>query len=197
MAWEPVRNSRLSVGPPGALFYGATTISVIVALDAASRPSLGRFAFVALIGLGIAGLWFGRFAIAAWRSRVRIPQAHWIRWLAVPVLLGLVAVAGYSGAVFDARLAFSRGAMDQLAAKVTAGGPMRSGWVGLYEVSEPERTANGFRFVIDDYGLYRIGFAYSPNGKPELAEDNYSPLWDFTVFEPVGEGWWLWGEEWD
>jgi hypothetical protein len=196
-AWRAPGPSWVSVGPPGVLLISATCVSAIVVLDAASRPSLVRFAFGALIWLVIAAVWFGRFLLTVRRTRKRMPTRHWIRWLVVPVVLGLVAVSALSGAAFEARLALSRDAMDRLAADVTAGGSVGSGWVGLYEISDPEPTANGIRYVIDDSGLFRTGFAYSPNGKPQLTDGNRSPLWDFFVVKPVGGGWWLWSEEWD
>lgn len=65
-------------------------------------------------------------------------------------------------------------------------------------VGQVERTANGFRFVIDDSELYRIGVAYSTGGEPVFTEDNHSPLWEGPFgFESLGGGWWLWAEEWD
>jgi hypothetical protein len=111
--------------------------------------------------------------------------------------MGFVFVLVPTGALFDARLALSRGAMDQLAVEVMAGGPTNRGWVGLYNVGDVERTANGFRFVVDDSALYRIGFAYAAAGEPELTDDNYSPLWTGATLESVGGGWWFWSEEWD
>ena len=87
--------------------------------------------------------------------------------------------------------------MDRMAAEVMAGGSTERGWVGLYEVNEVERIANGVRFVIDDSGLYRLGFAYAPDGEPKLTEANYSPLWTPTTVESIGDGWWSWSESWD
>jgi hypothetical protein len=84
-----------------------------------------------------------------------------------------------------------------MAAEVAAGGSTDRGWVGLYNVGEVERTANGLRFVLDDSLLSRHGFAYSQGGEPELTEANYSPLWTGSWFEPIGGGWWIWWEEWD
>ena len=81
--------------------------------------------------------------------------AHWARWLAIPVALGLVFAITRTDAVKQARFDFSRGALDQMAADVMAGGSLDRGWVGLYNVGAAERTANGFWFVIDDSGLGR------------------------------------------
>jgi hypothetical protein len=78
-----------------------------------------------------------------------------------------------------------------------AGGSIKRDCVGLYAIGEPEVTADGFRFVIDDSGLSRRGFAYSAAGEPELTESNYSPLWTGTQFQSIGGGWWYWTEGWD
>jgi len=131
------------------------------------------------------------------RNGLRMPGAHWLRWLLVPVVMGSVFLITRTDTLFDARLALSRSAMDQMASQVMAGGSTDRGWVGLYNVGEVERTANGLRFVVDDSGLYRLGFAYSTDGEPTLTEDNYSPLWTGPWYEPLGGGLWLWTEAWD
>jgi hypothetical protein len=193
----PARPSRWRVSPPGVLFYLATATAIVIALDASSRGSLGTYLIAAPIWFVIAAAWLVRFGMAAARTRLRMPTAHWTRWLMIPVAMGLAFLVTRTDVLFDTRLALSRGAMDQMAADVMAGGSADRGWVGLYDVGEVERTANGLRFVIDDSGLYRLGFAYSPDGEPRLTQDNYSPLWTGATFEPVGGGWWLWSEAWD
>lgn len=193
----PAGPSRWRVGPPGKLFSLATAVAIVIAVEASSRASLVTNLIAAPVWLVIAGAWVMRFAVAASRTRLRMPIAHWTRWLVIPVAMGLVFFLARTDVLFDTRLALSRGAMDQMAADVMAGGPADRGWVGLYHVGEVERTANGLRFVVDDSGLYRLGFAWSPDGEPQLTEDNYSPLWTGATFEPVGGGWWLWSEAWD
>ena len=64
-------------------------------------------------------------------------------------------------------------------------------------MNEVERIANAVRFVIDDSGLYRLGFAYAPDGERKLTEANYSPLWTPATVESIGDGWWSWSESWD
>ena len=183
---------------PGAIFYLVTGIAILIAVDASSRRSLWVFVVGGVVWILIAAVWCIRLASTASRSGLQMPAARWVRWLAIPVAMGLVFVVGLSGMVFGARFAASRGALDQMAAEVTAGGSTERGWVGLYDVGQVERTANGFRFVIDDSGLSRIGVAYSTGGEPVFTEDNYSPLWEGPFgFESLGGGWWLWAEEWD
>jgi hypothetical protein len=193
----PARTRPWQSGPPGVFFYLATGVAILIAIDASSRDALWMFVVGAAAWVTIAVVWFIRFAVTASRARLRMPIVQWLRWMVIPVAMGLVFVVGLSGGMFDARLAASRGALDLMAADVMSGGPVERGWVGLYDVGQVERTANGFRFVVDDSGLYRVGFAYAPDGKPALTDDNYSPLWTGATFEPLGGGWWLWTEEWD
>ena len=182
------------LGPPGVLFYIATTVAVAVALDASSRHSLGMLAIAVVLWLAIALMWLVRFIS---HSRFRMSAAQWIRWLVIPAVMGMVFVAALSDSLFDTRFALSRSALDRMAAEVMAGGPTERGVVGLYNVGEVERTANGVRFVLTDVGLFRSGLAYASTGEPMMAEDNYSPLWCCGSFEPLVDGWWIWYEEWD
>jgi hypothetical protein len=125
-----------------------------------------------------------------------LPISHWIRWLAVPIVMGLALLVMRADVLFDIRFSLSRGAMDQMAADVMAGGPMERGWVGLYGVGELERLDKGFRFQVAEGILGRQGFAYALDGEPgqRLEQD---PLWTNAWHEPLGGGWWLWAESWD
>ena len=192
-----IRASRWAVGPPGALFHLATGIAIVIALDANNRMSFITFMIAGPIWLLIAAAWLGRFAWTVSRIRGQMPLADQVRWLAIPVAMGLVFLVTRTDMVFQARLNLSRGPLDEMATEVMAGGSTERGWVGLYNVGAVERTANGFRFEVDDSWLYRHGFAYSPEGEPKLTEANYSPLWAGTSTESIGGGWWLWTEEWD
>jgi hypothetical protein len=193
----PASGSRSGGRPPGVLFYLATAVAIVITLDANSRKSLGMFIIAATIWLVIAAVWLGRFALALSRSEPPMSLLQWARWLSLPFAMGLMVLVTRTDAPFDARLALSRGAMDEMAAEVISGDSAHPSWVGMYAVTELERTANGVRFVVDDSGLVRRGFAYSPEGEPELSEANYSPLWTGATFEPVGGGWWMWTETWD
>lgn len=197
--WPPaeVRTRRSRGGPPGVVSYLATAVAILIAVDASSRDSLWMFLIGAAVWVAIAVVWVTRFARAASRSELRRPLATWVRWMAIPLVMGIVFVIGLSGMLFDARFDMSRGALDQMAAEVMAGGQTQRGWVGLYDIGEVERLENGLRFVVDDSGLYRFGFAYSPDGEPaQSTVENYG-LWTGAWFEPLGGGWWLWTEAWD
>lgn len=159
------------LGPPGVLFYRATAIAIVVA-DANSRASLGLLLLALPIWVLLAAIWLLRFLDAAWTERLRLPLRHWVRWLAVPVVLGVVFVLTRYDVPFDVRLAASWGAMDQAAAEVMAGGSTDRGWIGLYPVQGVEWIPNGMRFLIDDDGLGTIGFAYAPTGEPVSLGDD-------------------------
>jgi hypothetical protein len=172
-------------------------LATLVTFEAASRESLATLLLAAPIWLAVGTVWLLRFAVAASRARLRMTAAEWTRWLIIPLATNLVFLLTVSDGLFAVRLAASRDAMEQLAADRTAGRSWSPGWIGLYHVSDLEPTANGFRFVVDDSALYRLGFAYSANGEPELTEENFSPLWTGAQLEAIGGGWWFWSEAWD
>lgn len=189
-----VARNRL-LGPPGVLFYIATAFAIVVALDANSRASFWMLLVAFPVWVLMAAIWFLRFVGAAWTERLRFSRRHWARWLIVPVVMGLVFALTRYDVPFDVRLAASRGAMDQVAAEVMAGGSTDRTWVGLYPVQGVERIPNGIRFLIDDSGLGRMGFVYSTASQPASLDD--SPLWCCDSYEPIGGGWWIWTQEWD
>jgi hypothetical protein len=182
-------------GPPGVLFYLATVIAIVVALDANSRASLWMLFLAIPFWVGLAATWCLRFVAAAGIHRLRLTPRHWARWMVVPVVLGLVFALTRFDVPFDARLAASRGAMDQAAAEVMAGGSTERSWIGLYPAQGVERIPNGMRFLIDDSGLGSVGFAYSATGRPASVDDD--PLWCCDFYVSVGGGWWIWYQEWD
>src|SRR5258705_8896012 len=112
----PAKPSRWLGGPPGILFYLATACACLFALDANRRGSLVGLLIVAPVWLVIAGVWLVRFVAAATDAGWRLPVAHWLRWLVIPMVMGSVFLVTRTGAVFDARLALSRGALDQMVA---------------------------------------------------------------------------------
>jgi hypothetical protein len=183
------------LGPPGLLFYLVVALAILIALDTNSRISLDGLLITAPFWLLLAGTWLLRFVAAVWTYRGRIPRGHWLRWLAVPALLGGVFVLTRYNVPYELRLAASRGAMDQVAAEVAAGGSTDRSWVGLYPVAGVERIPGGIRFIIDDSLLGSVGFAYSSAGQPENVDDD--PLWCCDRFESIGGGWWRWTQEWD
>ena len=107
--------------PPGAIFYLASGVAILIAVDASSRDSLWMFVIGAAVWVAIAVVWCLRLALTAARSGLRMPVAAWARWMTIPAAMGLVFVIGLSGVLFGERFAASRGALDQMAAEVMAG----------------------------------------------------------------------------
>ncbi len=188
---------RKALGPPGVLSYAAVVGAILLALDTISRESLGLLLVTVPIWLGLAGIWFVRLLMTLRETRGRMPAAHWVRWLAIPIALGMAFAVTRTDTLVQARFDLSRGALDSMARDIEAGGSMDRGWVGLYSVGATERTANGFWFVIDDSGLGRWGLAYSPGGEPKESEDNYSGLWTGAWFEHLDGPWWIFHQSWD
>jgi hypothetical protein len=180
------RNGDGIYGPPGILFYITTVVAILLALDANSRGAwsmamlaLGVWAVVALV-------WLGRFVGVVWSKRLRLPATHWLRWLIVPVAMGLVILWTRTDGPSDVRLALSRGAMDHAAADVMAGGSTDRAWIGLYPVEQVERVGNGMRFLIADSGFIdRVGMAYATDGEPDGTDGT-------DEYTPIGGGWWAW-----
>jgi hypothetical protein len=198
-AAEPtnVPEARDVVGPPGFLFCAVTFGAILLALDTNSRASLGGLVQTALLWLLIAVVWLLRLALALWQARGRMSAAHWARWLAIPLVLGVIFGITSTDVVKRTRFDLSRGALDQMAVDVMAGGSLDRGWVGLYDVGIAERTANGVAVVIDDSGFGRWGFAFSADGEPRESEDNYSGLWTSAEYEQLDGNWWVFSQGWD
>ncbi len=173
-------------GPPGWIFLAVAAIAIAFGLDANSRDSFDTAMLTVPVWFILAGTWTVRFLLMAWKTRLRRPVGQWIRWLVIPVALGTVFVLTSFEVPFDVRAALSRGAMNQAAAEVMAGGSTNRGWIGLYPVEQVERIPNGMRFLISGSGfLDRTGFAFSTTGMPDTndAADEY---------EPLDGGWFLW-----
>jgi len=198
-ALEPPRPGavRKLAGPPGVLFYLVIIGAILLAIDANTRQSLWLLLLAVPIWLGLAGLWGVRFLMAIRETRARMSAAHWARWLAIPLALGLVFAVTRTDVLFQGRFDLSRGALDEMARDIEAGGSLERGWVGLYDVGTAERTDNGFWFVIDDSGLGRWGLAYSPDGEPKESEEYYSGLWTGALFEHLDGPWWTFEQGWD
>ena len=199
-SWLPSAISEwLRVGPPGVVFYAATFGAVLLALDANTRLSLGMLVVAAPIWFAMAGIWLMRFVVAGVRARWRLTGLAWARWLLIPMIMGTVFALTRTDLLVEARLGASRGAMNEMAADIMAGGPMDRGWVGLYDVGTVQPTQNGFRFIVDDSGLARWGFAYSPAGEPTFLDDeeDQAGLWQGPTFESIDDGWWRWSQAWD
>jgi hypothetical protein len=179
---------RWTWGPPGILFFLGAGVAVLAALDASSRQAFSMAVMAQVAWALVALIWLIRFAGALWSKRLRLPAMDWLRWLAIPAVLALVFLYTSTDAPFNLRLSLSRGAMNQAAIEVVAGGSTDRGWIGLYPVQRVERIANGMRFLIADSGFIdRVGLAYSTSAQPDgiTGTDEYQSL---------GDGWWLWVE---
>jgi hypothetical protein len=172
--------------PPGVLFFLGTAVAILAALDANSLGSWTRSLMAQFFWYVVAGIWVTRFLGTAWTRRLRFPIGHWVRWLAVPAILGFVLVLTRLDVPFDVRLSLSRGAMDQAAAEVMAGGTTDRTWIGLYPVERVERTPTGMRFLIMGSGFIdHIGLAYSTAGEPVNVDGN-------DLYGKLDGGWWTW-----
>jgi hypothetical protein len=186
------------MGPPGVRFYGLVVGAIVLAIEANTRGSFGLLVLAIPIWCGIAATWLVRFVHALRKTRGRMSVARWIRWLAIPLAMGLVFAVTRTDTLVQARFDLSRAALDGTAADIQAGGSLDRGWVGLYNVGRAERTANGFWFVIDDSGLSRWGLAYSPDGEPQPTDENlHHGTWTYPWFEHLDGPWWTFAQEWD
>jgi hypothetical protein len=190
--------ARRLAGPPGLVFYLVTIGVILLGIDANTRQSLGLLLLTVPIWLSLAGVWSVRFLMALQVTRARMPAAHWARWLAIPLALGLVFALTRTDILIQGRFDLSRGALDEMGRDIEAGGSLQRGWVGLYDVGTAERTDNGFWFVIDDSGLGRWGLAYSPGGKPKQSDENFGGgLWTGASFQHIDGPWWTFQQGWD
>jgi hypothetical protein len=172
--------------PPGRWLFLATACAVLLALDANSRESYSASIMALPVCLLVAGVWLVRFLHAAWSKRLDLPGAEWLRWLAIPAIFFVALRLTETTIPYDVRLTVSRGAMDQAAAEVIAGGSTNRGWIGLYPAESVERTSNGMRFLIADSGFFdRIGLAYAVSGEPAGIDGT-------DEYQPLDGGWWRW-----
>lgn len=193
----PTPSRPLRVGPPGIPLFGATVVAILVAVEANSRGSFVQAVMAGVAWTVIGTVWFARFWMAQAPGRPPMTRGDRLRWLAIPVALGVVFALTRTDLVKEARFDLSRGALDDMATDVMAGGSIERGWVGLYDVGAVERTANGFWFVLADDGLSRIGLAFAPEGEPRESEENFSPVWQPAEFQHLDGPWWTFAQGWD
>jgi len=178
-------------GPPGPFFSFCTGVAIVMGLEANSRGAFVMSMLALAAWAVIALIWLIRFLGATWSTRLRLPATHWLRWLVIPVAMGLAFLWANTDGPSDLRFALSRDALNQAAAEVMAGGSTDRGWIGLYPVDHIERISNGMRFVISDAGFFdQVGLAYSTDGRPEGIDG-------MDEYEPLGGGWWRWIERFD
>jgi hypothetical protein len=176
--------------PPGVAFYVAAIIASLYAVWVSSVGSVGTFA-LPMLWLPFCFLWLVRFVGALVVTAFDVRPTEWLRWIAVPVILGLAFLLTMSDVPFRARLALSRGAMDQVAAEVMAGGSTSRSTIGLFEVEQVERIPRGMRFLVSTAGFIdRKGFAYSTDGMPADPDGH-------ATYEHLDGNWWIWTDRFD
>lgn len=167
--------------PVGWPHLAVVLLTCLVMLESESVPA-GRFGgtvggMMVLLACGV--VWLLRLVIATvlrWRTppAERGPLA-WRPWLYAPVVVVATGVLLLTQAPLRLRFAASRGALDRFAETVmresreTPGAPLRARHqptsVGLFEVTDVERTPHGMRFIVPGTGfLDRGGFAYEHEG---------------------------------
>lgn len=177
--------------PPVLLSLVATMPGLLLAIEGASRRSLGTLIVPFFISAFVSVTWLLFLLVALWTARLRMPLRAWILWLVIPGILALTAVTTTSDVPFGIRFALGRTAMDQAAADVIAGGSTERTSIGLFPVEDVERISNGVRFAIAGAGFIgERGLAFSPEGPPVDVDRGLE-------FQPLGGGWWTWAEEFD
>lgn len=188
--------TRVSLGPPGLVFWLFVGFAILAGLDTNSRQSFTEFLWVAPLWLAIAGWWLLRFGWWVYAVGSRSRSRTWLAWLLVPAAMGIVFLLVRQNVPYNVRLSLSRPAMDQAAAEIIAGGSTDRAWIGLYPTDVVERVPGGMRFAVEGSGfLSRWGFAYAVDGDPAAGE--FDPLWCCDSYEPIGGGWFRWFQEWD
>ena len=181
------KHDRLrSAGPPGIALNVGTAVAILLALDASSLESFSIAVLALTVSTAVAGIWLLRFAISGWTTGLRMPMARWIRWLAIPLAFAIAVGLTRTSIPSDVRFALSRGALDQAAAEIVAGGSTDRGWIGLYPAEHVERTANGMRFLIPGAGFIdQVGIAWSVTGEPVGVDGT-------DEYHALEGGWWTW-----
>jgi hypothetical protein len=177
--------------PPGVLFFVAVAFAVVEGVWVSSLHDFTGRLLTDVIWGSLAVVWGIRLLAAAVVRRVRFGAVEWARWLAVPLILGLVFAWTLGGGPFALRLAWSRSAMDQAAAEVIAGGSTNREWIGLWPVERVERLPGGMRFIVSGCGFIdRCGFAYSTSGSSLDIADPESG----DRYEHLDGNWFEWTE---
>lgn len=171
---------------PGPFSYAITALATAGSLYSTSLPGwnvgLAAIAFAACLSCGAA--WGILFVAATAQSRGRFERTAAARWLGVPLVLLLCALAVTSGQGLNVRFALSRSALDQAVASEESGTTPSPGWIGLFPVASVGRLGGpGAVFVdVDGTGFLNCGFLHKADGRPEIAD----------LGQEVSDGWWVW-----
>jgi hypothetical protein len=162
-------------------------LSFVVVSTPAFRFDL--FVLTAALWMILGAYWLVRLIAMLFAAGPRQVVSNWGRW-AIPALIVLVAAALiWVGAPLHARLALSRGAMDEMATYVIRTGSTDvPGVVGLFDVEEVNAPEWGMRFIVGACFLDRCGFAYSPDGPPPARGEN--------SYSHIDGPWYLWDQSW-
>jgi hypothetical protein len=110
--------------------------------------------------------------------------------LALQLLFLAVVFVGVSfDFAFRARFRLSLSALESAAEEIRSGRrEPRSGWIGLFHVTEVDRAGSAVRFITADNFLDHTGLVHCPVGEPPvLGEDSY---------QHFRGRWWRWHRSW-
>ncbi|MFB9206178.1 hypothetical protein ACFFV7_33640 [Nonomuraea spiralis] len=168
------------------------TFAVLLGLGTIYATSVPGWHFMWLMLVGVGWLLFG----VTWlivlgvalvrRARLVALRRNWMFWAVPPLVVALVGSLVYVGAPFRMRFELSRSSLDHFAKTVSEGTPPgKRNWIGLYPVEYLEGSRRAFGFMIEDTGFFgSYGFAWSPNGEPDIDAPGYYRHFD-------GQ-WYLW-----
>jgi len=186
-----LRELRLPRGPSW-ISHAFAALALAYAVYAFSVP--GSYFFAGMLAFWVwaivCAVWLIRLLVAAVLRRTTTFRrvGH---WLVTPVVAVLAFTIVQTGAPLRVRFELSHGAMDSTARAVIAGtkAPRTVRRIGFWDVTTVERIRGGMRFLVADTGfLDPAGFAYSPNGTPEVIGEDY--------YAHYAGPWYIWEESW-
>jgi hypothetical protein len=180
-------------GPPGRLFGGAAAVLLAAVALCSSSDAFLLVVLLFYVSVGFLLLWLIRIIGAFITTRLRMPTAHLVRFLMVPIAFAAVWAASLAGVTTWLRFEAGKPWMDGAAAQVTAGGSTSDRWIGLWPAESIERVPGGMRFLVSGAGLFdQEGFAYSSDGSVEAIQ---KPDED-SFYTRIDDHWFLWTLSW-
>ncbi|MFC4117472.1 hypothetical protein [Nonomuraea zeae] len=172
------------------------TVAVLLGLGTIYATSVPGWHFMWLMLVAIGWLLFGGgWLIVLGASLVRrgrrgALRRNWRFWAVPPLVVALVGSLVYVGAPVRMRFELSRGSLDLFAKKVSEGTSQgKRNRIGLYPVKYLEGSRRAFGFMIEDAGLFgSYGFAWSPNGEPDIDSPG--------SYRHLDGPWYIWIDEW-